>query len=65
MTCMTTLRAFLLFVIFVLVEALTPGGLPAVAGSRVPKHYFEPHPLRFIHIFGHAHSQRLARTARP
>ena len=52
MTCMTTLRAFLLFVIFVLVEALAPGGLPAVAGSRVPKHYFEPHPLRFIHIFG-------------
>jgi len=35
-----------------LAQALIPAGTPpAHAGSRTA-HFFEPHPLRYIHIFG-------------
>ena len=49
---MPGLRALLLVVLLSVVEALLPTGLPAHAGSRVPKTFYEPHPLRYIHIFG-------------
>ena len=32
--------------------ALSGGMPPAHAGARTVKHFLEPHPLRYIHIFG-------------
>ena len=53
---MTNLRACIVLSLICLVEALTPGGLPARSGSRLPKTFHDPHPLRYIHIFGHSRS---------
>jgi len=50
---MATLRAMLLVSLAALAQALIPAGTPpAHAGSRTVTHFFEPHPLRYIHIFG-------------
>ena len=58
----TTIRALLLLSLAALVQALVPAGTPpAHSGSRTVKHFFEPHPLRFIHIFGRTPNMPTAR----
>jgi len=53
MATMKPVCALILLSLHVLVQALVPGGMPpAHAGARTVKHFLEPHPLRYIHIFG-------------
>jgi len=51
-------RFVLSLLLIVLVEALMPVGLPVLASSRIPTHFYQPHPMRYIHIFA-------ARTKHP